>query len=55
VCAPDDVPALARLMREADAAIRPGTVAQAARATAERFGMDAMAGQLVELYGKLNS
>jgi UDP-glucose:(heptosyl)LPS alpha-1,3-glucosyltransferase len=54
VVAPDDVPALARLMHEADAAVRAGRGGQAARATAERFGIDAMAAKLVELYGVLN-
>jgi UDP-glucose:(heptosyl)LPS alpha-1,3-glucosyltransferase len=55
VVAPDDVPALARLMHEADAAVRAGRGSQAARATAERFGIDAMAAKLVELYGVLNA
>jgi UDP-glucose:(heptosyl)LPS alpha-1,3-glucosyltransferase len=54
VVAPDDVPALARLMQEADTAVRAGRGGQAARATAERFGIDAMAAKLVELYGVLN-
>jgi UDP-glucose:(heptosyl)LPS alpha-1,3-glucosyltransferase len=55
VCAPDDVPTLARLMHEAAAALSGGRVAQAARATAERFGMDAMASELAQLYGALNA
>ena len=55
VCQPDDVPGIARLIREADAAIRAGKpLGAAARATAERFGFDAMASQLVDLYRKLN-
>ena len=54
VCAPDDAPGLARLMQEADRAVRAGRGAQAARATAERFGMDAMASQLAALYGTLS-
>jgi UDP-glucose:(heptosyl)LPS alpha-1,3-glucosyltransferase len=53
VCEPDDAPGIARLMKEADEALRTGRLPQAARATAERFGMDAMAAQLAELYGKL--
>jgi len=55
VCAPDDVPGLARLMHEAAAALPAGRVALAARATAERFGMDAMASELARLYGALNA
>ena len=55
VCQPDDVAGIARLIREADAAIRAGKpLGAAARATAERFGFDAMANQLVDLYRKLN-
>jgi UDP-glucose:(heptosyl)LPS alpha-1,3-glucosyltransferase len=54
VCQPDDVPGIARLMQEAGAALRAGKpLSQAARATAERFGFDAMAGQLVDLYRNL--
>ena len=55
VCQPDDVAGIARLIREADAALRAGKpLGAAARATAERFGFDAMASQLVDLYRKLN-
>jgi UDP-glucose:(heptosyl)LPS alpha-1,3-glucosyltransferase len=55
VCQPDDVPGIARLMQEADGAIRARKpLGQAARATAERFGFDAMAKQLVDLYGALS-
>ena len=55
VCQPDDVAGIARLMREADAAIRARKpLNQAARATAERFGFDAMAKQLVDVYGTLS-
>jgi UDP-glucose:(heptosyl)LPS alpha-1,3-glucosyltransferase len=55
VCQPDDVPGIARLMQDADAAVRAGKpLGQAARATAERFGFDAMAKQLVDLYGTLS-
>lgn len=54
VCQPDDVAGIARLMKEADAAIRAGKpLGAAARATAERFGFDAMARQLVDLYRNL--
>jgi len=59
VCQPDDPAGLARLMQEAAGALRAGRGrlehAAAARATAERFGMDAMATQLTQLYGTLNS
>jgi hypothetical protein len=34
--------------------VRAGRAAAAARATAERFGMDAMATQLTQLYGSLS-
>jgi hypothetical protein len=40
-------------MHEADAAIRRGELAAAARASAERYGMDAMAGNLAALYERL--
>jgi UDP-glucose:(heptosyl)LPS alpha-1,3-glucosyltransferase len=53
VCEPDDAPGLARLMHEADGAMRRGTLPQAARRTAERYGMDEMAGKLNELYARL--
>jgi len=51
-CQPDDIPGIARLMHEAErnAGARMGV---AARATAERFGIDAMARQLTDLYGSL--
>jgi UDP-glucose:(heptosyl)LPS alpha-1,3-glucosyltransferase len=55
ICQPDDVPGIARLMREADAAVRAGGMGKAARATAERYGIDAMAGQLVRLYESLDN
>jgi len=49
------VAGIARLMREAAGAIRAGKpLGQAARATAERFGFDAMAKQLVDIYGTLS-
>ena len=53
VCEPDDAPGIARLMREADGAMRSGTLPQAARRTAERYGMDEMAGKLNALYASL--
>jgi UDP-glucose:(heptosyl)LPS alpha-1,3-glucosyltransferase len=53
VCEPDDAAGIARLMREADEAIRRGGLPQAARATAERYGLDSMAGRLAELYAGL--
>ena len=53
VCEPDDVAGLARLMHEADRAMRSGSLPQAARATAERYGMDEMAGRLNALYTSL--
>jgi len=53
VCEPDDVPGIARVMHEADRALRTGALAQAARATAERYGMDEMAGKLNKLYASL--
>ena len=49
VCEPDDVAGLAALMQKVD----PERMGQAARATAERFGIDAMAKRLTELYGSL--
>jgi UDP-glucose:(heptosyl)LPS alpha-1,3-glucosyltransferase len=53
VCEPDDVPGLARLMQEAERKARDGRMGEAARRTAERFGIDAMARQLADLYGSL--
>src|SRR6185503_2790526 len=53
VCEPDDAPGIAKLMKEADDALRGGRLPQAARATAERFGLDAMAAQLATLYRTL--
>ena len=53
VCEPDDVAGLAALMAEADRALRGAGLGAAARATAERFGIDAMAARLTELYEKL--
>ena len=53
VCSPDDVPGIAALMKEADDAIRREPMTQGARATAERFRLDEMAGRLSALYEKL--
>jgi UDP-glucose:(heptosyl)LPS alpha-1,3-glucosyltransferase len=50
LCEPDDAPGIARLMQAADQAIRDERMARAARSTAERFGIEAMAGKLAELY-----
>jgi UDP-glucose:(heptosyl)LPS alpha-1,3-glucosyltransferase len=54
VCKPDDAAALARLMREADRSLASATMSQAARASAERFSIDATAQHLRALYDKLN-
>ena len=53
VCEPDDAPGLARLLQEADEAIRGERMGAAARASAERFGIDGTAQRLVELYAGL--
>jgi UDP-glucose:(heptosyl)LPS alpha-1,3-glucosyltransferase len=55
VCDPDDVPGIAQLMQAADQAVRGERTAAAARATAERFGIDAMAAKLAELYTTLGA
>jgi UDP-glucose:(heptosyl)LPS alpha-1,3-glucosyltransferase len=55
VCEPDDAAGIAALMREADEAIRRRDLLPAARATAERFGIDAMAGRLAQLYERLST
>ena len=52
-CEPDDAAGIAALMKEADGAIRIGGLERGARATAERFGLDDMAGRLAALYEKL--
>jgi UDP-glucose:(heptosyl)LPS alpha-1,3-glucosyltransferase len=51
VCEPDDVPGIVRLMHEADRSV--GKLGAAARGTAEKFGIDAMAKELVDLYKAL--
>jgi UDP-glucose:(heptosyl)LPS alpha-1,3-glucosyltransferase len=53
ICDPDDAPGIAGLMHEADRALRSPDSAAAARATAERFGIDAMASKLAELFRSL--
>jgi UDP-glucose:(heptosyl)LPS alpha-1,3-glucosyltransferase len=53
ICKPDDAAGLARLMHAADSALRGPAMEQAARTTAEQFGIDAMALKLVELYATL--
>jgi UDP-glucose:(heptosyl)LPS alpha-1,3-glucosyltransferase len=53
VCEPDDVAGLARLLQEADRTVHDGRMGKAARATAERYGFDAMAAQLARLYESL--
>jgi len=53
VCRPDDAEGIARLMIEADHAVRDGQASSAARAVAERFGLDAMAERLAALYGQI--
>ena len=53
VCEPDDAPGIARFMHAADNALRCATLRQAARATAERYGMDEMAGKMSALYSRL--
>jgi glycosyltransferase involved in cell wall biosynthesis len=53
VCEADDTAGLARLMREAGETVDRTDMATAVRASAERFGIDAMAARLVELYATL--
>ncbi len=53
VCEPDDAHGLARLLRRAEAEVHSEGMRQAARARAERFGVDDMARQLTELYASL--
>ena len=53
VCRPDDIRGLASVMLAADEAVRGERMGRAARATAERFGIDAMAQRLAELYASL--
>ncbi|HVJ11032.1 MAG TPA: glycosyltransferase family 4 protein, partial [Burkholderiales bacterium] len=53
VCEPDDVAGIARLLQEADRTVHDGRMGIAARSTAERYGLDAMAAQLSRLYESL--
>ena len=53
VCHPDDAAGIARLMLVADRAVRSERPGLAARATAERFGIDRMATHLSALYTAL--
>lgn len=55
ICEPDDAAGVARLMLEADAAIRSERPGEAARKLAEGFGIDAMAARLSDLYATLNA
>jgi UDP-glucose:(heptosyl)LPS alpha-1,3-glucosyltransferase len=55
VCEPDDVAGIAALLKEADDTIRRDPLTAGARATAERFGLDEMAGRLAALYEKLRA
>lgn len=55
LCEPGDVRGLTERMREADSATRDPRLADAARATAERFDIDAMAQRLVGLYTGLST
>jgi UDP-glucose:(heptosyl)LPS alpha-1,3-glucosyltransferase len=53
VCKPNDVPGLARLMHEVDRAMRDDRMQQAARVSAERYGLEEANQQFTELYAKL--
>ena len=53
ICDPDDVVALAQLMREAAAASGDNRQSDAARAAAEGYGIDDMARRLTQLYSEL--
>ena len=53
VCAPDDAPALAKRLHDADRALRDPALSARARASVERFGLDAMGRQLGALYDSL--
>jgi UDP-glucose:(heptosyl)LPS alpha-1,3-glucosyltransferase len=54
ICEPDDAQGIARLMQAADRGMHEERMGSAARATAERFGIDAMARKFTELYASLN-
>ena len=53
VCEPDDPRGLARLVQQADAAAGSPAMGEAARRSAERYAIDAMAAKLVALYATL--
>jgi len=53
VCRADDPRALAQLLAQADEAVRSGRMGEAARASAERLGLDAMAQKMAGLYTSL--
>lgn len=53
ICPPDDPAGIAGLMKTAEAMTRTEAMSAAARKSAERFGIDAMAARLVELYASL--
>lgn len=53
ICEPDDAAGIARLMLLADRAVRSERPGLAARATAERFGIDTVATRLSDLYQAL--
>jgi UDP-glucose:(heptosyl)LPS alpha-1,3-glucosyltransferase len=53
VCRPDDPQGLAGLLKGADEALRSARLGEAVRASAERFGLDAMAHKMAELYTSL--
>jgi UDP-glucose:(heptosyl)LPS alpha-1,3-glucosyltransferase len=55
LCEPDDPATLARLLGAADEAVRDAAVSSAARASVERFSLDAMAGRLTALYQRLTA
>ena len=55
ICQPDDVAGICELMHKAAVGMNSLKMTQAARATAERFGIDAMAGKLADLYKNLTS
>ncbi len=53
ICEADDAAGIARLMKVAEAMTRTEAMSVAARKSAERYGIDAMAARLVDLYASL--
>ena len=53
ICDPDDAAGIAKLMSTAAAAVRAAPMGEAARASSEGFGIDAMAAKLAQLYATL--